>query len=513
MAKLVADDPQLAEYRQRRNALVDTADNQRALAVWCKKHKLADEARIHWAKVLEFDPQDAEALAALGLELYNGRLLTKQQIIAAKKQAGEAHQALHRWHPQLVKWRNAIERGNNTDRAAALQGVKQIADPEAIPALEQALAVNGSGPKADELNLLLIETVGRMPVPDATQVLLRRAIMPDSEQVRAAAADELKKRPMFAYVPQLVAAMPDYASATTKWFVTLSPTGAAILHVEQNRMVGSSSHDVGFDAIINSQDVYLARKRVVQRPDRSLLNASAIVNSFLGIEAGMRRHETQNSQFRNRIASVLRRTTGFDAQADPEAWRTFWNEQKEVYTPSYAVPREGTHTTDYRSAAIQSTVVSLSCFPAGTPVATIDGERPIETVKIGDRVLAQHPATGQLAFKTIEGLTIRPAVPLLKITAGSSSVSATRGHPFWVDGQGWVLAKQLKVGQSLHSLDGAVTIDAIEELPAKEAYNLVVSDYGTYFVGQQSLLVHDNMPLTEIAARVPGLMPAVQEPR
>ena len=40
-----------------------------------------------------------------------------------------------------------------------------------------------------------------------------------------------------------------------------------------------------------------------------------------------------------------------------------------------------------------------------------------------------------------------------------------------------------------------------------EAYNLVVSDFDTYFVGQQRLLVHDNLPLEETAVVVPGLRP------
>ena len=71
-----ADDETLAAYRKRRDALVDTADNQRELARWCRQHKLPAEARVHWAKLAEFEPQDAEALSALGLEWYAGRLMT-----------------------------------------------------------------------------------------------------------------------------------------------------------------------------------------------------------------------------------------------------------------------------------------------------------------------------------------------------------------------------------------------------------------------------------------------------
>ena len=74
-----------------------------------------------------------------------------------------------------------------------------------------------------------------------------------------------------------------------------------------------------------------------------------------------------------------------------------------------------------------------------------------------------------------------PAAPLVEIRTGSTRVAATRGHPFWVNGQGWTMAKHLKAGDILRSVDGAAVIDSIDERPAKEAYNLVVADYGTYF--------------------------------
>jgi len=37
------------------------------------------------------------------------------------------------------------------------------------------------------------------------------------------------------------------------------------------------------------------------------------------------------------------------------------------------------------------------------------------------------------------------------------------------------------------------------------AYNLVVADFGTYFVGKAGLLVHDNSPVVHQGNAVPGL--------
>ena len=132
---------------------------------------------------------------------------------------------------------------------------------------------------------------------------------------------------------------------------------------------------------------------------------------------------------------------------------------------------------------------------------TVTGSVGIEDVKVGDHVRAQHPFSGELAFKAVLGVTERKPSERIKIGIGSDTILATRGHPFWVCGEGWKMAKELKVGQRLHTVSGAVTVDALEELPPAKpwetsdtfSYNLIVDDFHTYFVGEQKVLVHDNV--------------------
>ena len=35
----------------------------------------------------------------------------------------------------------------------------------------------------------------------------------------------------------------------------------------------------------------------------------------------------------------------------------------------------------------------------------------------------------------------------------------------------------------------------------QQAYNLVVADFGTYFVGKSRVLVHDNSPIRDVPAK------------
>ena len=219
---------------------------------------------------------------------------------------------------------------------------------------------------------------------------------------------------------------------------------------------------------------------------------------------------------KDRIQFVVQRATGFRT-TDPKLWEKEWNESYDWYKPTSSETPARLISYSYYTAAVVQTVTRMSCFPAGTPVMTLDGPVAIEQIRIGDRVLAQHPKTGELGYQTVQFTTLRPATTLVKIGTGPNTLRATRGHPFWVTGDGWRLAKDLKAGDRLHALSGAVVIDRLEDAPPMEAYNLVVSDWHTYFVGHERILVHDNAPLEETDVVLPGLniesnSAAIQDP-
>ena len=74
------------------------------------------------------------------------------------------------------------------------------------------------------------------------------------------------------------------------------------------------------------------------------------------------------------------------------------------------------------------------------------------------------------------------------------------------------MARDLAVGDRLHTLSGGVAVEKTGKPPAAEeevqsAHNLIVADFHTYFVGERGILVHDNTMRKPIAAEVPGLTP------
>ena len=145
----------------------------------------------------------------------------------------------------------------------------------------------------------------------------------------------------------------------------------------------------------------------------------------------------------------------------------------------------------------------IACFARGTQVWCQTGPQAMEDVQVGDRVLSQDPANGELSYRVVLEATLGNQ-PMLAIDTGNDRIVATLGHVFWVSGTGWRMAKQLKSGDRLHTVDGWVEIRDLKKMPADETHNLVVADSHTFFVGTDRILVHDYSLLQPTTAQVPG---------
>ena len=144
---------------------------------------------------------------------------------------------------------------------------------------------------------------------------------------------------------------------------------------------------------------------------------------------------------------------------------------------------------------------ALNCFAAGTPVLTPNGPRPIESLQEGDLVLSQPEGEpdGAIDRRCVERVYVRSAV-LLHLHVGEQVIRVTGEHPFYVKGKGWVEAGLLEPGDLLLSHEKVwIPVQEIIDGGSQETvYNLRVSEYHTYFVGEASwgfsVWVHNASP-------------------
>ena len=138
---------------------------------------------------------------------------------------------------------------------------------------------------------------------------------------------------------------------------------------------------------------------------------------------------------------------------------------------------------------------TMRCFTAGTPVLLPDGMKPIEEIRKGDWVWSVAPETGDPELKQVEDVFVNETDEIVHVRYGDTEIDATPTHPFYTPDRGWVSAVNLRAGDRLQLVNGEyVTVEQVQheilESPVK-VYNFEVEGFHTYYVGNNSVLVHN----------------------
>ncbi len=219
------------------------------------------------------------------------------------------------------------------------------------------------------------------------------------------------------------------------------------------------------------------------------------------------------------IASILEDATKVSIGTDREAWKKWWIGQVGyAFMTPISPPKETVSETVSVDFTPQSpplsvtsnsfTYIQISCFAAGTLVNTISGMRAIESLLPGDLVLTLDQKSGSLRYQPILITHHNPPSTTVRITTQDETIASSDFHRFWKPGAGWVMARDLKVGDRLRTATGIRTVQALSTGPKEPVFNLDVAADANFFVGEASLLVHDNTlpnhrdePYDRLAAR------------
>ncbi len=241
------------------------------------------------------------------------------------------------------------------------------------------------------------------------------------------------------------------------------------------------------------------RQMMIVEAERETIQMNQAVERRLENDVTMlERANVQIDEGNNRVLPLLETLTGQTLGADPDQWRKWWTEQlgyvyedryssKPTLTDSVAVP----DLTVVAPIAVVGIAPHSACFAAGTLVHTMDGERKIESIAAGDRVLAQDTHTGTLSFQPVLATHRNGPSKTLRIAIGKESIVATGIHRFWIAGKGWTMARDLKAGDSLRMIGGTAIVESVEQDETQLVYNLTVAADGDFLVGSAGLLVHD----------------------
>jgi len=503
----------VSAYQQTRATTPETVEGQLALAGLAREFGLTDEERAHLRRVVALDPEHAEARGRLGDERVDGFWCSREEVARLGRQLQATRSGRGFWDARVQPIVRQLLRSQRTAWEKNWQELQAIRDPAAIPSVEAALAAGDA--RAARWYLDWLDGVDAW---EASVALARQAVLAPAAEVRTLAQQKLKPRPIDDYALALVGSL--RSNPVHRSQVGFTPYGG-LLYLQQFSM------ETQFDRRERNLAVFYGQEIVLRYAGTEPTVQDDFVTTHLALEH-LRRHygirsHADSAELESRVemlnGRILRAMDELVAEATLDSPGKCWDWFNQHHglvlagaKPLLKADYEEYWFVDRRQGRVQQSptrvIAYCSCFAAGTRVVTESGPLPIDRVRIGDRVLSQDVDTGELAYKPVLQTTKSDAVPLMQIVTSDAELTCTPAHPYWVNGQGWRLARDLQPGDRFHGVNGAVEVESIAGSDRVEpAYNLIVADFHTYFAGDGPILSHDNTPRAPTNALVPGLMP------
>lgn len=497
------DQSLLGEYEKQRSKLSDTVQGHWQIATWCAQRKLAEQCRAHLNAIIKLEPDHGGARRALGFQLVAGEWIGPEKISELAVQTQLAQQSLEKYG---LKIKQLLSKDSSYDSVS--RSLAEINDPLAIPAMEMAASNMG-----DTAAKLVIEWLGKIDSPEASQSLSRFALNYPTIAIREFATEQLRGKPVYDYMPDLLAALS-------------GPIQATLVPATDRRGNLVGYRQAFAKEGMNENRVMLVDRGLTMR-GRPELRARDPINQLiqnmaqgqLATDAAVRgnRVEAENTDIRSRnkqIVSLISDVTDKEFVNVPaDVWK-WWDEYNETNYQDYKPARYRRDAMAFEvpeySGGIEPTGrssggrASGECFVAGTLISTQRGMRAVEQVEVGDMALSRNASTGELCWKPVIARTTRPPEPTLKLSVDDAQLQCTTGHLLWVSGKGWTKASQIKEGDLLHTASDPAVVSKVSKAEVAPTFNLEIAENHTYFVGTSRVLSHDVTPRGASRELVPG---------
>ena len=199
----VSDDE--AQYEALARTSPDTVDAHWKLAQWCREHDLRDESDEHLERVLQLEPDHAEARRLLGYRQENGRWMSRDEVMASRGMVRYDGRYVTRQHVELaerakqlresdVQWNSRLDRlrrwlvSRRSDRAdQARQEILAIHDPAAAEAIVDMLRRE----KDPLVRQLWIQVAAQINHPATLDALAHLSLYDPDDETRRQCLDDV----------------------------------------------------------------------------------------------------------------------------------------------------------------------------------------------------------------------------------------------------------------------------------------------------------------------------------
>jgi hypothetical protein len=205
VAKVIPDRAE-TEYEIVRSRYPDTVEGQWALAEWCRENRLTAQRGAHLHRIIELDPDHAEARRLLHYSKIDGQWKTQDDVMIQNglvryknqwmtPQKRELLQKEEKQKAVLVEWTKKIKTWRGwlgTDRdGQARRAITEINDPAALTPLVKGLRDE----RAPEVRLLFVEALVNIDDPAAAWALAVGALDDPDREVRLTCLEHLRSKP------------------------------------------------------------------------------------------------------------------------------------------------------------------------------------------------------------------------------------------------------------------------------------------------------------------------------
>lgn len=194
----------LRAYVERSEKVVESAEGEYELALWCEEHELSGPAKRHFQRAIERDPSFAPARKKLGHVLHNGKWMTydeqraaqglvkyqgrwvspQEKTVLDEKASFTSEQ--ESWFRRLKVLRQKIYGNDPEIRQQAEGQLAEIREPAAVAPLMKVF-----GADDEPMRIRLAQLIAGVSGPEARDALIRLLLTEPVPAVREATLHEL----------------------------------------------------------------------------------------------------------------------------------------------------------------------------------------------------------------------------------------------------------------------------------------------------------------------------------